>query len=278
MPATTSKPTKTDWPGSTFTRLHSWFQFMICDGEMWWRAAGMLLSCCLCWCRFLLSVSPTPGPHNRQISGEWQTWQVFPSLPTEYYFHENLILIPVCFSIRLPPPDVGQARRVAAIEINCFWKTKSQSISLQGLRAYLRVSRRYILDCSPPRVRGQGYLMLYKCPAAPAGPVLSYDDIFLMKPWLLTRPTHSQQFVTICLGLSPQSLAAGSPPSQSAVSPPQILLQHLILRLNLPLVTPGMCWCRCGRCGACLQVFIDHLVYGRWERATDTASKQQIAS
>ena len=28
-----------------------------------------------------------------------------------------------------------------------------------------------------------------------------------------------------------------------------------------------MCWCRCGRCGACLQVFIDHLVYESEMRA-----------
>ena len=61
-----------------------------------------------------------------------------------------------------------------------------------------------------------GYLMLYKCPA---GSVLSYDDISLMKLWLLTPPTHSQQFVTICLGLSPQSLAAGTHLRQPAVSP-----------------------------------------------------------
>ena len=66
-----------------------------------------------------------------------------------------------------------------------------------------------------------------------------------------------------------------SPPASRVAERTQIFLQYLILRLNLPLVTPGMCWCRCGRCGACLQVFIDHLVY---EMRACHRHQQQIAS
>ena len=41
-----------------------------------------------------------------------------------------------------------------------------------------------------------------------------------------------------------------SQPASRVACSAQIWLSYLILRLNLPLVTPGMCCCRCGRCGA----------------------------
>ena len=75
----------------------------------------MFLSYCLCWCRFLLSLSLSLAPEitiGRSVQND-RPGRFSHHFPWNIYFHENFKLIPVCFSIRLrqrgSEADVGQA-------------------------------------------------------------------------------------------------------------------------------------------------------------------------
>ena len=135
-------------------------------------------------------------------------WQIFPS---ENDLPGNVLLI-------LMPGLTHPGRMSARLSFSNYYKLFPNQRIIFLLKSQL--NRERAVAHPQPHLTTHtvvaGYLLLYKCPA---GSVLSYDDISLMKLWLLTPPTHSQQFVTICLGLSPQSLAAGTHPCQPAVSP-----------------------------------------------------------